>query len=151
MYIYSNFNILLWLSVKGTQLEREMKKKISWWPSGQKIVENIYNDHNHQLTGTSKLWKKTPYLFSFIWQVDKIRRKCADAAQRARKLKKVQTKNSWNLNFTKNFLTKFHFLQFKKWPKINFWTGKTANNAISQEIGNFFIYLISRVFLPGLF
>ena len=50
----------------------------------------------------------------------------------------------------KFFLTKFHFLTFQKWPKINFWTGKkfkTAKNATSQ----FFIYLISWVFLPGLF
>ena len=49
------------------------------------------------------------------------------------------------------FLTKFHFLQFQKWPKINFWTGKkfkTAKNAISRKK---LIYLISRVFLPGLF
>ena len=33
-------------------------------------------------------------------------------------------------------LTKFDFLQFQKWPKINFWTGKkfkTARNAISRE------------------
>ena len=30
-------------------------------------------------------------------------------------------------------MTKFHFLQFQKWPKSNFWTGKkfkTAKNAI---------------------
>ena len=34
------------------------------------------------------------------------------------------------------FLAKFHFLQFQKWQKINFWTGKkfkTAKNAISQK------------------
>ena len=33
----------------------------------------------------------------------------------------------------KNILTKFHFLQFQKWPKIDFWTGKTAKNAISRK------------------
>ena len=36
----------------------------------------------------------------------------------------------------KNFLAKFHFFQFQKWPKINFWTGKkfkTAKNAISRK------------------
>ena len=52
----------------------------------------------------------------------------------------------------KNFFIKFHFLQFQKWPKINFWTGKklkTARNAILQI--NNLIYLISRVFMPGLF
>ena len=38
----------------------------------------------------------------------------------------------------KKFLTKFHFLQFQKWPKINFMIF-------------LFIYLISRGFLPGLF
>ena len=42
-------------------------------------------------------------------------------------------------------MTKFHFLQFQKWPKINFWTRKkfkTAINAISRKK----IDLISRVF-----
>ena len=36
----------------------------------------------------------------------------------------------------KNFWIKFHFLQFQKWPNINFWTGKkfnTAKNAISRK------------------
>ena len=35
----------------------------------------------------------------------------------------------------KFFLTKFHILQFQKWPKINFWTKKkfkTVKNAISR-------------------
>ena len=44
------------------------------------------------------------------------------------------------------------FLQFQKWPKINFRTRKkfkTARNAISQK--KFLVYLISWVFLPGLF
>ena len=44
-------------------------------------------------------------------------------------------------------MTKFHFLQFQKWSKINFWTGKkfkTARNAISRRRKK--IYLISRVF-----
>ena len=46
----------------------------------------------------------------------------------------------------KIFLAKFHFLQFQKWLKINFWTGKkfkTAKNVISRKKR---IYLISRVF-----
>ena len=49
-------------------------------------------------------------------------------------------------------LTKFHFLQFQKWPKINFWTGKkckTAKNAISRK--TFLIYLISRGFFAWSF
>ena len=33
----------------------------------------------------------------------------------------------------KNFLTKIHFFPFQKWPKFNFWTGKTAKNAISRK------------------
>ena len=44
------------------------------------------------------------------------------------KFKKVQTKkNSWNeINqFHELFMTKCHFLPFQKWPKINFWTGKS--------------------------
>ena len=43
-------------------------------------------------------------------------------------LKKTRPKNSWNQirkSIWRNFiLTKFHFLQFQKWPKINFWTRK---------------------------
>ena len=40
----------------------------------------------------------------------------------------------------KIFLTKFHFLQFEKWPKINFWTGKTTKNAISWKKNFLFIW-----------
>ena len=71
--------------------------------------------------------------------------------------KSPDQKNLWNQinQFHENFfLTKFYFLQFQKWPKINFWTGKkfkTAKNAISRKKIFFWIYLISRVFLPGLF
>ena len=60
-----------------------------------------------------------------------------------RKCKKVQAKKTCKIkqiNFTKFFLTKFHFLQFQKWPKINFWTGKklkTAKNAISRRKKNY--------------
>ena len=40
-------------------------------------------------------------------------------------------------SISRNFLlTKFHFLYFQKWPKINFWTRKkfkTAKNAISRK------------------
>ena len=45
------------------------------------------------------------------------------------------------------------FLQFQKWAKTNFWTGKKfrpPKNAISRK-KYFLIYLISRFFLPGLF
>ena len=75
--------------------------------------------------------------------------------------KKSRPKNSWNqINrfHKKIFFTKFHlfiylfFLQFQIWPKIIFWTGKmfkTAKNAISWKKD--LIYLISWVFLPGLF
>ena len=48
--------------------------------------------------------------------------------QQARKFQKVQAKkkNSWNqINQFHEKLMKFHFLQFLKWPKINFWTGKS--------------------------
>jgi len=30
-------------------------------------------------------------------------------------------------------MTKFHFLPFQEWPKLNFETGKTAKNAISRD------------------
>ena len=50
----------------------------------------------------------------------------------------------------KIFLTKFHFLQFQKWPKINFWTGKkfkTAKNAISRKLIYIMRLHIRRPFL----
>ena len=53
---------------------------------------------------------------------------------------------------TPEFSATVHFLPFQKWPKINFWTGKkfkTAKMQFSRKI--FLIYLISLVFLPGLF
>ena len=63
-----------------------------------------------------------------------------------RKLKKVQAKKTRvksNKSISRNFcLTKFHFLQFQKLPKINFWTGKnfkTAKNAISRK--NCFLFI----------
>ena len=71
--------------------------------------------------------------------------------QWVRKFKKIQAKKlvKSNKSISRNFiLTKFHFLQFQKWPKINFWSGgkfKTAKTAISRN--TFLIYLISRVFL----
>ena len=48
-----------------------------------------------------------------------------------RKIKKSPGQKNLEIN-----LTKFHFLQFQKWPKINFGTGKklkTAKNAISRK------------------
>ena len=50
------------------------------------------------------------------------------------------------------FLTKIHFFAISKMAKYHFFvqgTSKTAKNAISRKKN--FIYLISRVFLPGLF
>ena len=52
------------------------------------------------------------------------------------------------------FLTKFNFLQFQKWPKINFWTGKifkTAINAISRKNVFDLFDFTSFFFLLGLF
>ena len=48
-------------------------------------------------------------------------------------------------------MTKFHFLPFQKWPKINFWTGKnfkTAKNAISRK--KLFDLFVFTYFLPTL-
>ena len=53
--------------------------------------------------------------------------------KKSRPKKLVKSNKSISRNF---ILTKFHFLQFQKWPKINFWTGKkfkTAENAISRK------------------
>ena len=61
----------------------------------------------------------------------------------------VNSKKSISRNF---ILTKFHFLQFQKWPKINFWTEKKFEKLPKMQFHEkFLIYLISRVFLPGLF
>ena len=65
-----------------------------------------------------------------------------DFTKNLHRLEQVQAKKLVKSNKSISqiiFLTKCHFLQFQKWPKINFWTWKTAKNAIS------------RVFLPGLF
>ena len=71
---------------------------------------------------------------------------------RAAKIRKKCNLGKSNKSISrKKFFTKIHFLQFQKWPKINFPTGKmfeTAKNAIS---GKKLIYLISQVFLPRLF
>ena len=75
-------------------------------------------------------------------------------------LKKTQKFNMYTSNSNqinqfhekKIFLTKFHFSQFRKWPKINFPTRKkfkTAKNAISRKI--FFALFDFTSFLPGLF
>ena len=57
--------------------------------------------------------------------------------QWARKIIKVHTKKFVKSNKSISriiFLTKFHFVRFQKWPKINFWTGKTTSkNAISWK------------------
>ena len=75
-----------------------------------------------------------------------------------RKCKDVQAKKLMKSNKI-NFTKKFFFdqiplnLQFHKWAKINFWTGKkfnTAKNATSRK-KIILIYLISGVFLAGLF
>ena len=50
--------------------------------------------------------------------------------KKSRPKKLMKSNNS--ISPKKIFLTKFLFLQFQKWPKINFWTGKkfkTAKNA----------------------
>ena len=47
--------------------------------------------------------------------------------------KLVKSKKSISRNL---FLAKFYFFQFRKWPKINFWTGKklkTSKNTISRK------------------
>ena len=73
-------------------------------------------------------------------------------SQYARRLKKVQTKKkSWNQFHEILFWPKSIFCNLKNGQKSFFFTGekfKTAKNAISRKK---MIYLISRVFLPGLF
>ena len=70
----------------------------------------------------------------------------AAASHWARKSKKYRPKKlvKSNKSISRNFfLTKFHFLPFQNWPKINFWTGKkfqTAKNAISRK--KFFFWFI---------
>ena len=63
---------------------------------------------------------------------------------RSKKLMKSNKSISWKI-----FLTKINFLQFQKWPKINFWTGKKFKTAVSRK--KFLIYLISRVSCLAIF
>ena len=69
--------------------------------------------------------------------------------KKSRPKKLVKSNKSISRNF---ILTKFHFLQFQKWPKINFWTGKkfkTAKSAISRKKIDLFDF--TSFFLPGFF
>ena len=134
------------------------------WRRKKNIVLNVVNELGFGL----KRKTRRSYVFYFvlkyarnklIWKIIKPKQwhKSSSLHRGGLKIKKFQAKkkNSWsqiNQFHEKKSLANFHFLQFQKWPKINFWTWKkfkTAKNAISRK--SFLIYLISRVFLPGLF
>ena len=70
--------------------------------------------------------------------------------KKSRPKKLVKSNKSISSNY---FLTKFHFLQFLKYIAknqfLNWENFKTVRNAISRK--KLMIYLICRVFLPGLF
>ena len=71
-----------------------------------------------------------PWMLSNQSLNDPITGKNHPYSQWARKLKKnVQGKKlvKYNKSISRRiFLTKFHFLRFQKWPKINFWTRKKS-------------------------
>ena len=98
---------------------------------------NISDLVHHKISQSSHIWIFSHYCKTF----ECIMHVCLLLlySQWARKFKKVEAKKLVKSNKStsrKNFLTKFHFLQFQKWPKINFWTGKkfkTAKNAISRK------------------
>ena len=82
--------------------------------------------------------KQSKYLFSILEKLI-----CAAFATVDHKLKKSMYRptNSWNqINqfHIKIFLTKFHFLPFLKWPKINFSTRKKFKLPKMQFSRNFF-------------
>ena len=63
---------------------------------------------------------------------------CPEYLKKSRPQKLVKSNKSISRKF---FLTKFHFLQFQKWPKINFWTGKRLKLPEMQYLEEIFIYL----------
>ena len=81
----------------------------------------------------------------------------SSTSQWARKFKKVQAKkNSWNqinqFHEKKFFWPNSIFCHFKKWPKINFWTGKkfrSAKNAIFKK--NFDLFDFTSFFFAWTF
>ena len=72
---------------------------------------------------------------------------------------KKLVKSIKSISRRKFFLTKFHFLQFQKWSKINLWTGKkfkTARNAISRKKKDLFDFTsfftrLFKIFWPAVF
>ena len=89
---------------------------------------------------TSKWW---PYLSTICkWFQITVGRKI-----KKNKLVKSTKSISWN-----NFLTKFHFLQFQKRPKINFWTGKSLKLPKMQlHITIFFLFIWFQEFFYWIF
>ena len=88
--------------------------------------------------------------YSWLWKVST---KYFTVGSGPENLKKSRPKNSWNQinQFHEIFWTKIHFLQFQKWPRINFWTRKkfkTAKNAMSRK--NDFDSFDFTNFWPGL-
>jgi len=77
-------------------------------------------------------------------------------SQWARKFK-VQTKKLVKSNksiLRPIFLTKIHFLQFLRWPNINFWTAQKSNftgEKILNISWNWFFFSFHEIFLLGLF
>ena len=69
-------------------------------------------------------------------EMDKEKNQGGLMTQRARKVKKVQTKKLMKSNSRIIFLTKFHFCYFKNGQKSIFELGKTTKNVISRK--NFF-------------
>ena len=115
----------------------------------------------------AKIWKKVqfgeatlltqrlkPTFFSDFRALCMCGTRCHDS-QWARKLKKSRAKKLVKSNKSisqKNFLTKFHFLQFQKWPKMNFWPFlKLQKRNLVKKNFMKLMYLISRVFLTRIF
>ena len=101
---------------------------------------HLLNTRNHCLIDASRFW----HLICIFARSSRAR-----TAQRATKFKKSQGTKSWNQinQFHAIFLTKFHFLQLQKWPKINFWIRKKflnyQNFFDSFDFTNFFAWTLT--------
>ena len=113
-----------------------------------KISQNLWCAADWKIIKCGKKWRKSftqlvlnPFLHGSTEirvSGNRIHHYCLFFYSRPENLKKSRPKKlvkSNNSILRKNILTKIHFLQFQKWPKINFWTAgkKFAKNAISRK------------------
>ena len=99
------------------------------------LHESIIQLQSSQNSDRSVAWNSSFWVL--CWPLSNLLIRFSPSCTWARKLKKSKAKKLVKSNlitFTKKFLTEFHFLRFQKWPKINFWTGKTTKKCNFTKI-----------------